>query len=671
MVGRRRRPLAPEFLERRILLSFSQAAVIGNAYQASWADFNNDGWTDLYAEGILYRNDNGNLNHFQTFGCCGAVWGDFNNDRFIDFYEFANHRLYQNEGGTSFTNVSSMLPSLPVVSRQAAAFGDYNGDSYLDLYIGGFETWPTAYHQDVIFMNNAGQSFSMEWAEGGQPRPSRGVAPFDFDEDGDLDIYVSNYRLERNALWQNDGHGNITDVASAHNATGGSGHTIGSAIGDLDNDGHLDIFVANFSHPGQQAAQFLRNTGDTGGYTFEVMDELDGGDWQESYATASLADYDNDSYLDLYFTTAYPGNHPRLYRNNGGTWNFSNVTSAEGLGGQPPTFQAAWADFDNDGDLDLAGAGILYRNNTTGNNWLQVDLRGDGLNVSTTAIGAVVRAGINGKTVARQVDGGSGQGNQNDQTLHFGLGNSSQPVPLEVTWPDGTVRTLHASANQKITVDYNEREEFVNVIDIGEVGIVDTLTHNSQTVVLNRHYHNPVVFAQPLSYSGTSPAVVRVENIQSDRFDLFIAEPSDENGLHAAQETASYIVIEAGNYVLADGTRLEVGTVDTSATVGNHLLNSWELVRFDTTFATNFSSTPVVLSQIQTHHGPNYLQTRHLSTSQSSVTLAMQQEEVSTAVLDTETVGYLAIETGAGQWNGMAYEAKLMPYFLTHNWSKV
>ena len=426
----------------------------------------------------------------------------------------------------------------------------------------------------------------------------------------------------------------------------------------------------------QPGASFLRNTGPSGGYTFQNM--LDWSyhgpnvaQWQESYATASLADYDNDSYLDLYFTTAYPGNHPRLYRNNGGTWNFSDVTSAEGLGGQPSTFQAAWADFDNDGDLDLVGAGILYRNNTTGNNWLQVDLRGDGLNVSTTAIGAVVRAEINGKTVARQVDGGSGQGNQNDQTLHFGLGNSSQPVPLEVTWPDGTVRTLHASVNQKITVDYNEREAFVNVIDIGEVGIVDRLTHNSQTVVLNQHYHNPVVFAQPLSYNGVSPAVVRVEKIQSDRFDLFIAEPSDENGLHASQETASYIVIEAGNYVLADGTRLEVGTVDTSATVGNHLHNSWELVRFDTTFATNFSSTPVVLSQVQTHHGPDYLQTRHLSTSQSSVTLAMQQEEAATAVLDTETVGYLAIETGAGQWNGMAYEAKLIPYFLTHNWSKV
>ena len=87
-------------------------------------------------------------------------------------------------------------------------------------------------------------------------------------------------------------------------------------------------------------------------------------------------DYDNDGTIWIcYFTTVYGGNYARLYRNDG-NWNFSNVTDSEGLGGQPSTYQGAWADYDNDGDQDLLTAGTLYRNDTTGNNWLKIELVG-------------------------------------------------------------------------------------------------------------------------------------------------------------------------------------------------------------------------------------------------------------------------------------------------------
>jgi len=672
-VGRRRVCAAPEYLEPRYLLSFSNAGSVGGS-QASWTDFDNDGWSDLLAGGTLYRNVQGNLTQFQGLGG-GGVWGDFNNDGFNDYYNHSGNTLWQNNGGTSFTNVSSMLPNLDhLPSRLGSSFGDFNGDGFLDLYVGGYETWPSAYYPDVLMLNNAGQSFSIAWTQGndavitgGRPRPARGVHPFDYDEDGDLDIYVSNYRIETNALWQNDGNGNITDVGGPTGSDNYLSHTIGSSIGDIDSDGHLDIFVGNFSHArdNQKGGQFLRNTGPDAGSNFQLMLEFNyngahSGDWQESYASSSLADYDNDGDLDLYFTTVYGGDNARLYTNNGG-WNFSNVTGGEGLGGQPATYQAAWADYDNDGDLDLATSGVLYRNDSTGNNYLEVTLRGDGVNVSTTSIGAVVRADVNGKTITRQVDGGSGQGNQNDQTLHFGLGSFSGSVPLEITWMDGTVENITAVPNQRFEYFYGGGAlEETAVYDIGEVGKITNLTHASQTITLNRSYENPVVFAQSASNNESQAAVARVTNVQSDRFTIYLAESSDSNGPHAS-ETVTYVVLEAGRHLLPDGSALEVGLVDTAKTVGNRLSNSWESVSFES----SFSATPVVLSQVQTTNGSEYLKTRYLATSGSSILLALEQQESIATPSVEETVGYLALSQGTGTWNSMRYDAGVTPNAVT------
>ena len=363
--------------------------------------------------------------------------------------------------------------------------------------------------------------------------------------------------------------------------------------------------------------------------------------------------------MDLYFTTIYSGNFARLYRNDG-SWNFADVTEIKDLQAQPPTYMAAWADYDRDGDLDLATSGWVYRNDESGDNWLEVSLHGDGVNISTTAIGAVVRADVNGQTITRQIGGGVGQGNQNDQTLHFGLGGFADDLPLEITWPDGTVQTALATPNEHLDFYHSVEGE---VVDIGEVGQLTSVTHLPQTVTLTGTYFNPVVIAQSASANEIEPAVVRITDVQSDQFTIYLAEPSDASFGHGG-ETVTYLVMEAGQHRLVDGTLLEAGTADTAKTVGSQLGNSWDRIEF----TTEFSTTPVVFSQAQTTNGSSLLQTRHLVATASSFLFALEQEEAAVSPNVEETVGYLAVEPGSGLWNGMPYHVNNTPVAVSDGW---
>ncbi len=414
--------------------------------KVAWGDYNNDGYVDFVAGGKLWKSNAGT--GFTSITSTGhswsnSLWADYNNDGLIDVYKYSNNTLHRNQSTpttTSFVQVST--PSLPMGVSRGASWADHDNDGYVDLYVGGYEN--PNYEPDAILHNQSGTSFTKTWQQSGDIDPARGITSCDFDRDGDQDVYVSNYRLEANLLWQNDGNGNFTNVAPSKGVAGtydgwsySYGHTIGSAWGDLDNDGYMDLFVGNFSHldAWQDRSRFYRNRGPGGGYTFEDKSATAGLAWQESYASPAMGDYDNDGDLDLFFTTVYGCDAPRLYRNDG-NWNFTDVTAAEGLAGLGSTYQAAWADFDNDGDLDLVTNGKIFVNNesnTGSNHWLKVKLTGDGTTVNSAAIGSEVRINVGGKTLPRQVEGGTGEGNQNDLTLHFGLGSHSGPVDLEIS----------------------------------------------------------------------------------------------------------------------------------------------------------------------------------------------------------------------------------------------
>lgn len=195
---------------------------------------------------------------------------------------------------------------------------------------------------------------------------------------------------------------------------------------------------------------------------------------------------------------------------------------------------------------------------------------------------------------------------------------------------------------------------------IGEIGTITNLDHQGQTIEFKNQYVNPVVFALPLSQVGGDPAIARITEIDNDSFFVYVQEAEYKDGFHA-EETLSYLVLEAGTWELENGSILEVGKLDTNKTT----TSGWQNINFDT----NFDDTPIVLSQVQTDNDSTFVRTRQQQASNNGFQLALEEEEkLQESGHGTETVGWLALESGEGSWNGMEYQAETTGDRVTDQW---
>ena len=198
---------------------------------------------------------------------------------------------------------------------------------------------------------------------------------------------------------------------------------------------------------------------------------------------------------------------------------------------------------------------------------------------------------------------------------------------------------------------------------IGEVGTISNLNPLNQTITLNNTYSNPVVFALPVSYNDSEPAIARINDIQSDSFSVYLKEPEHLDDQHA-DETMTYLVIEAGTWELDDGTRIEVGSLDTDKMT----TSGWE----DLNFESDFAQTPAVVSQVQTDNGTQFVRTRQKGKSVDEFELSLESEEaLKSSGHATETVGWLAMETGSGSWSGFDYTTGSTAEVIDHTWDTV
>ena len=429
--------------------------------RVSWCDWNSDGFPDLFTGRSLFQNMSGSsfmdVTSEAGLDSCrgnGGVWGDINRDGQPDLVTSGNPvQVFVSRNGTLEDVTESTGVGGAESSVEGVALLDWNADGWLDLYLASYERAGSrgSGTEDAFYLGSENGFTEASDSIGmvpflGEHLCGRGVSPCDFDMDGDIDIFVSNYRLQENFLWENE-EGTAVSSALRRGIAGVEvdgwwGHTIGSAWGDFDNDGDWDLFSANLAHPRYitlSDRSMLYEQRD--GYFTDIR-SVAGIRFEETHSNPLWGDFNNDGWLDLFVTSIYSDRRSFLYLNQGdGT--FEDVTWLAGA----RVFNgwgAAAADFNLDGRLDLAvGSGdgpTLLENIETGGNWTLVNVDPpEGTNPSGT--GCIIILQQQGVTLMRQVEGGSGTTSQNAGLLHFGL-PSDQPFTLKLYIPGDTTSQL-------------------------------------------------------------------------------------------------------------------------------------------------------------------------------------------------------------------------------------
>ena len=485
---------------------------------AAFLDYDNDGDLDLYIVNgaplpgfetasppvnTLYRNNgDGTFTDVTTAASggdagygMGCVAADYDNDGDSDLYvtNFGENLLYQNNGDGTFTDATAHAG---VGNGQrwssSCAFVDYDHDGNLDLYVVNYldydiakdRNWydsrgrriysnPQVYAgiSDTLYRNNGNGTFTDVTKQAGvynDDGKGLGVTCGDYDNDGRIDIYVANDTTP-NFLYRNVGDGRFVDIApfagAAYNEHGVAEGGMGVDFGDYNNDGTLDIFATNFSN---ETNTLYHNTADGALIDFTNIAGLGEVSFLKLAFGTKFFDANNDGALDLFVANGhlYPtesdaleyAQTDQLFINTGeGTFADASEGSGEYFSTKRVGRGAAFGDYDNDGDTDifvvnLNQEGVLLRNEG-GNkyNWLMIKTVGGKSN--RDGIGTRVEVVTRSHAQMKEVQAGSSYLSGHDLRLLFGLGTETKAEAVKITWPSGTEQILKdVEANQLLII---------------------------------------------------------------------------------------------------------------------------------------------------------------------------------------------------------------------------
>jgi hypothetical protein len=406
-----------------------------------------------------------------------AVQADYDNDGWLDLFFprgawlFANgeirNSLLRNAGDGTFDDVTveAGLAS-PAYATQVGVWGDYDLDGDVDLYVANEEAGLGQPYPGQLFRNNGDGTFTDVAAGAGVTNGlmAKGAAWGDIDNDGDPDLYVSNFGPNR--MYRNNGDGTFTDVATDLGVTEPSANSFATWFWDYDNDGWLDLFVSASNRdlaavvadytggaPERYWSRLYRNVDGQG---FEDVTQSTGLGRVYMAMGANFGDVDGDGWLDMYLGTGAPGPEalvPNVLLHNHGGERFDDVTLAAGVGVLQKGHGVAFGDLDNDGDEDVfhqvggmfpgdKGRSMLFENPST---TVWVGLKLIGTDSSRDASGARVRVVAQAPAGERQIHrvvGSGGSFGASSLQLEVGLGDATGIRQVDVVWPSGRRETF-------------------------------------------------------------------------------------------------------------------------------------------------------------------------------------------------------------------------------------
>jgi enediyne biosynthesis protein E4 len=435
-----------------------------------------------------------------SFFGMGVAIGDFDNDGNIDLAITATDyaRIYRNLGGGKFAEVTREMRLRAPGFGASIAFLDYDRDGYLDLFVSRYVEWtretdipcrPDGVHQiyctpemypaitNMLFKNVEGRYFRDVSKESGisrYPGKALGVVVLDYNNNGWPDIAVANDTV-RNFLFENQGDGTFREIGEvsgiAYSESGAARGGMGIDAGDIDRDGLVDIVIGNFSQEmvavfrGMEAGYFIDDAAQVGIGIPTLM----------TLAFGTLVeDFRNCGWLDLLLANGHIEPEisrlkrfqefrqpPQLFLNRGD--GYFDPADSEGdplLSGSFVARGLAVGDIDRDGDLDLiltqnGDQAFLFRNNSSGNSWLQIQLVGTRSN--RLGFGARVEVTTEKETLARFLNSGRSYMSACEPILNFGLADATRIDKVEIFWPSGIHQVVRGvGLNQRIVIEEDQ-----------------------------------------------------------------------------------------------------------------------------------------------------------------------------------------------------------------------